>query len=266
MFEIITGGIAMNFIGEVLDIFFDEEKSKVLDDSLTNVAAAIISEAEEVRDKGNSIVESANNKYRIAFDQTNAMVCIVNDRKNAVLVGNISVSIRLLSQIMNICYSNNANFDDLSDLKLYIDYLPQSNEERDNERNSWLSLIPVIGAFNDCLQADEALNRAKIYYKKAGQYAARLDQECSVLEAIALRAQQFLDNLEKKNNELTQQITKVSLLISSKGCNWDEYTLQEQDRVTNMIDMVQGLKDDIATSAIYEDRVLFENVTKQLYL
>lgn len=256
----------MDLFKEVLDSLLDPKNLKELDDSFANAAADIISRAEEVMNEGKRIVESANNEYGKEFNQTCAIICTVNNKKREILEGNISESIRLLSQIMNICYSNNANFDDLSDLKLYIDYLPQSNEERDNKRNSLLSLIPVIGSFYDFIQADEVLSRAKIFYKEAKQYTAGLAQKCSVLRAIASRAQQFLNNLERKNKVLTQQNTKVSLLISLKGCDWDKYTSQEQNCVTNMVQIAQELKDDIATSSIYEDRVLFENATKQLYL
>ena len=255
----------------VVDVVMDEDNQKiaagVLGGSLlvTGIAAYTMSEAQDVKDEGEWILEVAQKKYNKVLNKTQAVVEALNKKKIAISSGSIADFVNLLSKIQNAYYSNDVKLEDLKSLVPCSDCLLQWDESNDSNINYWLAAIPIVGPLAMYCDADEALSKAKTFREQAKQCATRLEQECSLWEARALRAGQIINLLTKADNLLSQENWKISYVLSIKGCDWDKFSSKEHNRITNMINMVLTMESIIGTSLLYEDGVSLEKLQDQLY-
>lgn len=255
----------------VVDVVMDEDNQKIAAGVLgggllvTGIAAYTMSEAQEVKDEGEGILEAAQKKYNKVRNKTQAVVEALNKKKIAISSGSIAGFVNLLSQIQNVYYANDVKFEDLRSLVPYSDCLLQWDESNDTNINYWLAAIPIVGPLAMYCDADEALSKAKTFREQAKQCATRLEQECSLWEARALRAGQIINLLTKADNLLSQENWKISYILSIKGCDWDKFSSKEHNCITNMINMVLTMEIIIGTSLLYEDGVSVEKLQEQLY-
>lgn len=255
----------------VVDVVMDEDNQKiaagVLGGSLlvTGIAAYTMSEAQEVKDEGEGILEVAQKKYNKVLNKIQAVVEALNKKKIAISSGSIADFVNLLSQIQNAYYSNDVKLEDLRSLVPCSDCLLQWDKSNDSNINYWLAAIPIVGPLTMYCDADEALSKAKTFREQAKQCAIRLEQECSLWEARALRAGQIINLLTKADNILSQENWKISYILSIKGGDWDKFSSKEHNSITNMINMVLTMESIIGTSLLYEDGVSLEKLQDQLY-
>lgn len=238
----------LDTLGDCLDAAKDAVVDVVMDEDNQKIAAGVL---------GGSLLVTGIAAYTMSE--------ALNKKKIAISSGSIADFVNLLSQIQNAYYYNDVKLEDLRSLVPYSDCLLQWDKSNDSNINYWLAAIPIVGPLAMYCDADEALSKAKTFREQAKQCATRLEQECSLWKARALRAGQIINLLTEADNLLSQENWKISYVLSIKGCDWDKFSSKEHNCITNMINMVLTMESIIGMSLLYEDGVSVEKLQEQLY-
>ena len=98
-----------------------------------------------------------------------------------------------------------------------------------------------------------ALNEAYINENKADNFCHQVDTICTVLEGINKRAEQFIIILNKLNRYLQKYISDMCIIISKRGKNWNEYTIEEKKKIAKCLLTAQTIKKIIDTKLLTDE-------------